>query len=175
MVHLKRWTRFFETFPVAPKFPEILVEWIAPWSRLIFNFPRAKAMWSRFSNQRMETSLPLSNLLVHIMAAGEQWAIEGDSTPCSFVYLRGKHTFLERKAHKNTWPFIRLIEVKERARVFEEQARIQSSESDAREEEVLAWKHDVSFSRLCYSIFLYCNCKLKWACFLVFIFISTQA
>ena len=40
---------------------------------------------------------------------------------------------------------MRLIELKERARVFEEQARIQSSESDAREEEVLAWKHDVSF------------------------------
>ncbi|CAH3147174.1 unnamed protein product [Porites evermanni] len=33
---------------------------------------------------------------------------------------------------------MRLIEVKERPRVFEEQARIQSSESDAREEEVLA-------------------------------------
>ena len=30
VVHLKRWTRFFETFPVGPKFPEILVEWIAP-------------------------------------------------------------------------------------------------------------------------------------------------
>ena len=39
VVHLKRWTRFFETFPVGPnrsiefgpKFPEILVEWIAPY------------------------------------------------------------------------------------------------------------------------------------------------
>ena len=32
-----------------------------------FHFPRAKAMWSRFSNQRMETSLSLSSLLlVHI-------------------------------------------------------------------------------------------------------------
>ena len=39
MVHLKRSTSFIETFPVgpsfdplsfAPKFPEILVEWIAP-------------------------------------------------------------------------------------------------------------------------------------------------
>ena len=40
VVHLKRWTRCFETFPVGPnvtdplsfgpKFPEILVEWIAP-------------------------------------------------------------------------------------------------------------------------------------------------
>ena len=37
-VHLDRWTTFFETFPVdltdpfsfRPKFPEILVEWIAP-------------------------------------------------------------------------------------------------------------------------------------------------
>ena len=36
--HLKRWTSFFETFPVGPyrsmsfghKFPEILVEWIVP-------------------------------------------------------------------------------------------------------------------------------------------------
>ena len=47
-----------------------------------------------------------------------------------------------------------------------------SSESDAREEEVLAWKHDVSFNRLAidYCILLYYNCKLKWACFLVFIF-----
>ena len=67
---------------------------------------------------------------------------------------------------------MRLIEVKERPRVFEEQARIQSSESDAREEEVLALKHDVSFNRLPidYCILLYYNCKLKWACFLVFIF-----
>ena len=63
---------------------------------------------------------------------------EGDSTPCSFVYSKGKHTFLERKALKNTGTFMRFIELKERARVFEEQARIQSSESDAREEEVLA-------------------------------------
>ena len=38
LVHLKRWTRFFETFPVGPNrsrvldrnIPEILVEWIAP-------------------------------------------------------------------------------------------------------------------------------------------------
>ena len=75
---------------------------------------------------------------------GGWWAIEGDSTPCSFVYSKGKHTFLEKKALKNTWPFMRLIELKERSRVFKEQARIQSSESDAREEEVLAWKHDVS-------------------------------
>ena len=103
---------------------------------------------------------------------GGRWAIEGDSTPCSFVYSKGKHTFLEGKALKNTWPFMRLIEVKERPRVFEEQTRIQSSESDAREEEVLALKHDVSFNRLPidYCILLYYNCKLKWACFLVFIF-----
>ena len=154
-------------FPVGPV--GISVEWIAP--RVTFHFPRVKAMWSRFSNQRMETSLSLSSLLVHITYGG-WWAIEGDSTPCSFVYSEGKHTFLEGKALKNTWPFMRLIEVKERPKVFEEQARIQSSESDAREEEVLAWKHDVSFSRLAtyYCIFLYYNCKLKWACFLVFIF-----
>ena len=39
VVHVLRWTTFFETFPVVdrtdplsfgPKFPEILVEWIAP-------------------------------------------------------------------------------------------------------------------------------------------------
>ena len=30
--------------------------------RLLFHFPRAKAMWSRFSNQRIETSLPLSSV-----------------------------------------------------------------------------------------------------------------
>ena len=43
---------------------------------------------------------------------------------------------------------MRLIEVKEKVRISDEQARIQSSESDAREEEVLAWKHDVSFNEL---------------------------
>ena len=65
---------------------------------------------------------------------------------------------------------MRLIEVKERARVSEEQKRIQSSESGAREEEVLAWKHDVSRLATDYCILLYYNCKLEWACFLVFIF-----
>ena len=65
-----------------------------------------------------------------------------------------------------------LIEVEEKARVLEEQARIQQSESDARVEEVLEWKHNVSFNRLGtdYCIVLYYNGKLKWACFLVFIF-----
>ena len=104
-----------------------------------FHFPRSKAMWSRLSNQRMEIEPSCTH-----MADGEQWR-EGDATPCSFVYSKGKHTFLERKALKNTWPFMRLIEVRERARGFKEQPRIQSSEGDAREEEVLAWKHDVSF------------------------------
>ena len=67
---------------------------------------------------------------------------------------------------------MRLIEVKEKARVSDEQARIPSSESDAREEEVLAWKHDASFNGLAidYCILLYYNCNLKWACVLVFIF-----
>ena len=66
-----------------------------------------------------------------------------------------------------------LIEVEEKkARVLEEQARIQQSESDARVEEVLEWKHNVSFNRLGtdYCILLYYNGKLKWVCFLVFIF-----
>ena len=65
-----------------------------------------------------------------------------------------------------------LIEVEEKARVLEEQARIQQSESDARVEEVLEWKHNVSFNRLGtdYYILLYYNGNLKWACFLVFIF-----
>ena len=67
---------------------------------------------------------------------------------------------------------MRLIEVKERARVSQEQKRIQSSESGAREEEVLAWKHDVSRLATDYCILLYYNCKLEWACFLVFIFYS---
>ena len=48
-----------------------------------------------------------------------------DLTPDSFVYWKGIHIFLERKAIKNTWPFMRLIEVEEKARVLEEQARIQ--------------------------------------------------
>ena len=67
---------------------------------------------------------------------------------------------------------MQLIEVEEKCRISDEQARIQPSESDAREEEVLAWKHDVSFNGLAidYCILLYYNCKLKWACFLVFIF-----
>ena len=90
----------------------------------------------------------------------------------SFVYSKGKHTFLGRKTLKITWPFMRLIEVKEKVRISDEQARIQSSESDAREEEVLAWKLDVSFNELAidYCILLYYNCKLRWTCFLVFIF-----
>ena len=56
----------------------------------------------------------------------------------SFVYSKGKHTFLGRKTLKITLRFMRLIEVKEKVRISDEQARIQSSESDAREEEVLA-------------------------------------
>ena len=43
----------------------------------------------------------------------------------SFVYWKGKHIFLERKAIENTRPFMRLIEVEGKARVLEEQARIQ--------------------------------------------------
>ena len=67
---------------------------------------------------------------------------------------------------------MRLIEVKEKVRISDEQARIQSSESDKLEEEVLAWIHDVSFNGLAidYCILLYYNCKVRWACFLVFIF-----
>ena len=49
----------------------------------------------------------------------------GDLTPDSFVYWKGKHIFLERKAIENTRPFMRLIEVEGKARVLEEQARIQ--------------------------------------------------
>ena len=49
----------------------------------------------------------------------------GDLTPDSFFYWKGKHIFVERKAIKNTWPFMRLIEIEEKARVLEEQARIQ--------------------------------------------------
>ena len=66
---------------------------------------------------------------------------------------------------------MQLIEVEEKCRISDEQARIQPSESDAREEEVLAWKHDVSFNGLAidYCILLYYNYKLRWACFLVFI------
>ena len=44
--HLKRWTRFSETFPVdrtdplsfGPKFPESLVEWIAPCNYSIVDY-----------------------------------------------------------------------------------------------------------------------------------------
>ena len=109
----------------------------------------------------------------------EWWATEGNSTPDSFVYSKGKHTFLEWRSLKNTWPFMRLIDVKEKARVFKGQARIQSSESDEREGEVLAWKHVnvVSFSRLTtvYSTLLCYNCQLKLAYSLVFIFYSCSS
>ena len=110
--------------------------------------------------------------LIRAFVYHEWWATERDSTPDSFVYSKGKHTFLERRSLKNTWTFMRLIEVKEKARVFEGQARIQSSESDSREEEVQEWKHDVSFNRLAtvYCTLLYYNCQLKLAYSLVFIF-----
>ena len=107
----------------------------------------------------------------------EWWATEGNSTPDSFVYSKGKHTFLEWRSLKNTWPFMRLIEVKEKARVFKGEARIQSSESDEREGEVLAWKHVVSFSRLAtvYCTLLCYNCQLKLTYSLVFIFYSCSS
>ena len=72
----------------------------------------------------MATSLPHTQ---HVPSTNDhEWhAKEGDATPDSFVYWKGKHTFLERKAIKNTRPFLRLIEVEEKARVLEEQARIQ--------------------------------------------------
>ena len=40
----------------------------------------------------------------HVTSTNDhEWhAKEGDSTPDSFVYWKGKHTFLERKAIKNT-------------------------------------------------------------------------
>ena len=138
--------------------------------RVHFYFPRAKAMWSIFSNQRMET-------VYHFRAFGhlrmaDVMVSKRTLTLDSSVYSKGKHTFLGRKTLKITWPFMRLIEVKEKVRISDEQARIQSSKSDAREEEVLAWKHDVSFNELAidYCILLYYNCKLRWTCFLVFIF-----
>ena len=101
-----------------------------------------KIIQSAYGNQSISFEPSCTHTAVKY---GGWWAIVGDSTPCSFVYSKWKHTFLKRKALKNTGTFMRFIELKERARVFEEQARIQSSESDAREEEVLAWKHDVSF------------------------------
>ena len=74
---------------------------------------------------------------------------------------------------------MRLIEVKEKVRISDEQERIQSSESDAREEEVLAWKHDVSFNELavdyciyfCYTITVSLDGLAFWYLF----FTSTQA
>jgi len=41
-----------------------------PSSSIRFHFPRAKAMWSRFSNERMETSLP--HLSARVPVNGEQ-------------------------------------------------------------------------------------------------------
>jgi len=136
----------------------------------IFYFPRAKAMWSIFSNHRMEP-VYLFRAFVHLQMA-DVMVSKRASSPDSFVYSKGKHTLLGIKTVKITWPFMQLIEVKEKVRISHEQARIQSSDSDACEEEVLAWKHDVSFNGLAidYCILLYYNCKLRWACFLVFIF-----
>ena len=111
----------------------------------IFIF-RAKAMWSIFSNQRMEP-VYLFRAFAHLRMA-DVMVSKRASTPDSFVYSKGKHPFWGEKTLKITWPFMRLIEVKEKFRISDEQARIQSSESDAREEEVLAWKHDVSFNGL---------------------------
>ena len=50
VVHLERWTAFFETFPLdrtdplsfRPKFPAILVEWIAP-----LDFVHPKQKWHK--------------------------------------------------------------------------------------------------------------------------------
>ena len=86
-----------------------------------FHFPRAKGhvikiLQSAYGNQ--STSFERS--------CTHGWRMvskEGESTPSSFVYSKGIHTFLERKARKNTWPFMRLTEVKERARVSEEQKK----------------------------------------------------
>ena len=127
-------------------------------------------MWSIFSNQRMEP-VYLFRAFAYLRMA-DVVVSKRASIPDSFVYSKGKHTFWGRKTLKITWPFMWVIEVKEKVGISDEQASIQSSESDAREEEVLAWKHDVSFNGLAidYCILLYHNCKLRWACFLVFTF-----
>ena len=78
----------------------------------------------------METSVHPAEHLARFparltMNAEQKLSKRADLTPHSFVYWKGKHIFLERKAIKNTWPFMQLIEVEGKARVLEEQARIQ--------------------------------------------------
>ena len=138
-----------------------------------FHFPRAL----RPCDQDSPISVWKPVYLLRAFVYHEWWATEGNSTPDSFVYSKGKRTFLEWRSLKNTWPFMRLIEVKEKARVFKGEARIQSSESDEREGEVLAWKHVVSFSRLAtvYCTLLCYNCQLKLTYSLVFIFYSCSS
>ena len=73
------------------------------------------------------------------MADGERESYIGWRFNCRFIRLCERKTHLSgEKILRNTLTFMRLIEVKEKARVSDEQARILSSESDAREEEVLA-------------------------------------
>ena len=101
-------------------------------------------MWSRLSNQRMETSLSLSSLLVHIWRMVSDGGREMQLRVYSFIrkentpFWREKH--LRIPDHLCGW-----LKLKIEPEFSRNNPRIQSSESDAREEEVLAWKHDVSF------------------------------
>ena len=135
-----------------------------------FHFPRAKAMWSKFSNQRMETSLPPSSVRVHM--DGGWWA-QRESQLRIHSFIRKEYTPSWRERHVRIPDHLCVwLKLKKEPEFPRNKKRIQSSGSDAREEEVRAWKHEVSFNRLAtdYCILLYFNCKLGWACFLLFIF-----
>ena len=86
-------------------------------------------MWSRFSNQRMETNLPLSSVRDWPMVSKRARKIQ--LTIHSFIWKENTPFWGEKHLrildHFCGW--LKLIK-KEKARVCEEQARIQSSESD---------------------------------------------
>ena len=111
-----------------------------------FHFPRAKAMWSKFSNQRMETSLRPSSVRVHM--DGGWWA-KRESQLRIHSFIRKEYTPFWRERHVRIPDHLCVwLKLKKEPEFPRNKKRIQSSGSDAREEEVRAWKHDVSFNRL---------------------------
>ena len=111
-----------------------------------FHFPRVKAMWSKFSNQRMETSLPPSSVRVH--RDGGWWA-KRESQLRIHSFIRKEYTLFWRERHVRIPDHLCVwLKLKKEPEFPRNKKRIQSSGSDAREEEVRAWKHDVSFNRL---------------------------
>ena len=101
------------------------------------------------------------------------WWAQRESQLCIYSFVRKEYTPFWRERHVRIPDHLCVwLKLKKEPEFPRNKKRIQSSGSDAREEEVRAWKHDVSFNRLAtdYCILFYYNCKLGWACFLLFIF-----